>query len=169
MYNEKLKRAYIRVNYVSKSKVQESEDKAEVVTQRRGWLLLWDLIPPQCFCTPITQAAKEPNLSPAPLRERRREPEVEEPSPQKFACNKAEALVADNLSSDTPKFWHKQNLLRILTERGRNTPSPLSKRSVPLNLCLLCPYLTTLSLRRTRRLCGGKNSFSPTLASSMMY
>ena len=36
MYNEKLKQAYIRVNYVSKSKIQESEDKAEVVTQRRG-------------------------------------------------------------------------------------------------------------------------------------
>ena len=82
MYNEKLKRAYIRVNYVSKSKIQESEDKAEMVTQRRGWLLLRDLIPPQCFCTPVTQAAKEPNLSLAPLKERCREPEVDEPSPK---------------------------------------------------------------------------------------
>ena len=82
MYNEKLTRAYIRVNYVSKSKIQESEDKAEVVTQRRGWLLLRDLIPPQFFCTPITQAAKEPNLSLTPLKERCREPEVGEPSPK---------------------------------------------------------------------------------------
>ena len=82
MYNEKLKQAYIRVNYVSKRKVQESEDKAEEVAQRRGWLLLRDLIPPQCFCTPITQAAKEPNLSLTPLKERCREPEVEEPSPK---------------------------------------------------------------------------------------
>ena len=40
MYNEKLKQAYIRVNYVSKRKVQESEDKAKEVAQRRGWLLL---------------------------------------------------------------------------------------------------------------------------------
>ena len=88
---------------------------------------------------------------------------------QKFACNKAEALMAENLSSDTPKFWHEQNLLRILTKRGRNALSPLSKLNIPLNLCLLCPYLTILNLRRTRRLCGGESSFSPTLASNMMY
>ena len=79
MYNKKLKQAYIRVNYVSKSKIQESEDKAEVVTQRRGWLLPRDLIPPQCFCTPITQAAKESNLSLTPLKERCREPDINEP------------------------------------------------------------------------------------------
>ena len=82
MYNEKLKRAYIRVNYVSKRKVQESEGKAEEVAQTRGWLLLRDLIPPQCFCTHITQAVKEPNSSLTPLKERCREPEVEEPSPK---------------------------------------------------------------------------------------
>ena len=82
MYNEKPKQAYIRVNYVSKRKVQESEDKAEEAAQRRGWLLLRGLIPPQCFCMPITQAAKEPNLSLAPLKERCREPEVDEPSPK---------------------------------------------------------------------------------------
>ena len=82
MYNEKLKQAYMRVNYVSKRKIQESEDKAEEVAQRRGWLLLRDLILPQCFFTPITQAAKEPNLSLTPLKERCREPKVEEPSPK---------------------------------------------------------------------------------------
>ena len=31
MYNEKLKQAYIKANYVSKRKIQESEDKAEEV------------------------------------------------------------------------------------------------------------------------------------------
>ena len=77
--------------------------------------------------------------------------------------------MAENLSSDTPKFWHEQNLLRILTKKGRNTLSPLSKRNVPLNLRLLYPYLTTLSLRRTWRLRGGESSFFPTLASGMMY
>ena len=77
--------------------------------------------------------------------------------------------MAENLSSDTPKFWREQNLLRILTKRGRNTLSPLTKRNAPLNLRLLYLYLTTLSLRRTRRLYGGESSFFPTLASSMMY
>ena len=77
--------------------------------------------------------------------------------------------MAENLSSDTPKFWHEQNLLQILTKRGRNTFSPLSKRDIPLNLCLPRPYLTRLSLRRTRHLRGGESSFSPTLASNMMY
>ena len=76
--------------------------------------------------------------------------------------------MTENLSSDTPKFWHEQNLLRILTKRGRNTLSPLSKQNILLNLCFLCPYLTILSLRRTRRLCGEESSFSPTLASNML-
>ena len=58
---------------------------------------------------------------------------------QKLACKEAEALAAENLSSDMPKFWREQNLLRILTERGRDTLSPLTKRSAPLNLRLLCP------------------------------
>ena len=48
----------------------------------RGWLLLQDLILPQCFCMPITQAAKEPNLSLTPPKKRCREPEVKEPSPK---------------------------------------------------------------------------------------
>ena len=82
MYNEKLKQAYIRANYVSKRKVQEGEDKVEEVAQRRGWLQLRGLIPPQCLCTPITQAAKEPDSSLTPPKERCREPEVEEPSPK---------------------------------------------------------------------------------------
>lgn len=32
--------------------------------QRRGWLLLQDLVLPQCFYVPITQAAKETQLEP---------------------------------------------------------------------------------------------------------
>ena len=43
---------------------------------------------------------------------------------QKFARDKAEVMMAENLSSDIPKFWHEQNLLRILTKRGRNTFFP---------------------------------------------
>ena len=56
-----------------------------------------------------------------------------------------------------------------MTKKGRNTLSPLSNWNVLLNLCLLCPYLTIWSLRRTRRLCGEESSFTPTLASNMMY
>ena len=77
--------------------------------------------------------------------------------------------MAENLSSDTPKFWRKQNLLRILTKRGKKILSPMTKRNAPLNLRLLGPYLTTLSVRGTWRLCGGESSFFPSLASSMMY
>ena len=32
--------------------------------------------------------------------------------------------MAENLSSDTPKFWHEQSLLRILTKRRKNTFFP---------------------------------------------
>ena len=82
MYNEKLKRAYIRANYVSKRRIQEGEGKAEEISQTRGWLLLRDFTPPQSLRTPITQAAKEPDSSLAPPKGRCREPEVEEPSPK---------------------------------------------------------------------------------------
>ena len=82
MYNEKLKRAHIRANYVSKRKIQEGEGEAEEISQRRGWLLLQGFIPPQNLCTPITQAAKEPDSSLTPPKERCREPEIEEPSPE---------------------------------------------------------------------------------------
>ena len=82
MYNGKLKRAHIRANYVSKRRIQESEDKAEKMSQTRGWLLLRGFIPPQSLCTPITQATKEPDSNLTPLKERCREPEVEEPSPK---------------------------------------------------------------------------------------
>ena len=152
------------------------------MAQKRGWLLLQDLVLPQCFYMPITQAAKEPSLGLATSKKRCRE------NPtwawhrwrkgagswklrgflQIFACNKAEALMAENLSSDTPKFWHEQNLLRILTKRGRDTLSPRSKWSILLNLCFRCPYLTILSLRRTRRFCGGESSSFPTFASNML-
>ena len=37
------------------------------------------------------------------------------------------ALMAENLTSDAPGIWCDQYLLRILTERGRNTISPLVK------------------------------------------
>ena len=40
----KLKQAYIRVNCVSKRKVQKSEDDAEEISQRRGWLLFQDVV-----------------------------------------------------------------------------------------------------------------------------
>ena len=82
MYNEKLKQAYIRVNYVSKRRIQESEGKDEEMSQTRGWLLLRGFIPPQSLCTPITQVAKESDSSLTPPKERCREPEVEEPSPK---------------------------------------------------------------------------------------
>ena len=40
----KLKQAYIRVNCVSKRKVQKNEDDAEEVSQRRDWLLFQDVV-----------------------------------------------------------------------------------------------------------------------------
>ena len=40
----KLKQAYIRVNCVSKRKVQKNEDDAEEVSQRRGWLLFQGVV-----------------------------------------------------------------------------------------------------------------------------
>ena len=43
------------------------------MAQRRGWLLLQDLVLPQCFYMPITQAVKEPSLGPAPSKKRCRE------------------------------------------------------------------------------------------------
>ena len=40
---------------------------------------------------------------------------------------KQTALMAENLASDAPRIWCDQYLLRILTERGRNTISPFVK------------------------------------------
>ena len=40
----KLKQAHIRVNCVSKRKVQKNEDDAEEVAQRRDWLLFQDVV-----------------------------------------------------------------------------------------------------------------------------
>ena len=37
------------------------------------------------------------------------------------------ALMAENLTSDAPRIWCDQYLLRILTERGRDTIPPLVK------------------------------------------
>ena len=64
MYNEKLKQAYIRVNYVSKRKIQESEDKAEEVAQTRGWLLLRNLIPPQMLLHAHNSGSQRTQLEP---------------------------------------------------------------------------------------------------------
>ena len=40
----KLKQAHIRVNCVSKRKVQKNEDDVEEVSQRRDWLLFQDVV-----------------------------------------------------------------------------------------------------------------------------
>ena len=77
--------------------------------------------------------------------------------------------MAENLTSGAPRIWCDQYLLRILTERGRNTISPLSRRKIILNLYLSCPEHTTLSLGRTRRLCGGCSSFTPVRVSNISH
>ena len=82
---------------------------------------------------------------------------------------KQTALMAENLISDAPRIWCDQYLLRILTKRGRNTISPLSRRKIILNLCLPYPDHATLSLGRTRRLCGGCSSFTPVRVSNILY
>ena len=78
-------------------------------------------------------------------------------------------LMAENLTSGAPRIWCDQYLLRILTERGRNTISPLSRRKIILNLCLPCPDYATLSLGRTRRLCGRCSSFTPVCVSNILH
>ena len=70
-------------------------------------------------------------------------------------AKKQTALREENLSSDIPKIWYDQNLLRILTERGGGVVPTISKRDDTLNLCLPCPDHTTLSLGGVRCLCGG--------------
>ena len=40
-------------------------------------------------------------------------------------------LMEEISSSDIPKTWHDQNLLRILTKRGGETLSPTTKRNAP--------------------------------------
>ena len=72
--------------------------------------------------------------------------------------------MAENLSSDIPKFWHEQNLLRILTKRGIDAIPPRPRWSTLLNLYFLCPYPTVISLMRIGRFCGGGSSSFPTLA-----
>ena len=79
------------------------------------------------------------------------------------------ALMVENFTSDAPRIWCDQYLLRILTERGRNIISPLSRWKIILNLCLPCPDHATLSLRRTRRLCGRCSSFTPVLVSNILH
>ena len=138
VYNEKLKRAHIRANYVSKRKIQEGEGKAEEISQTRGWLLLRGFIPPQSLCTPKLRQQKNPTRVSYRRRKGAGSRKLRSLH-QKSACKEAEALTAEKLSSDTPEFWREQNLLRILTERGRNTLSPLTKQSAPLNLRFLCP------------------------------
>ena len=79
------------------------------------------------------------------------------------------ALMAENLTSDAPRIWCDQYLLQILTEKGRNTISPLSRQKIILNLCLPCPDHATLSLGRTRRLCGGCSSFTLVHVSNILH
>ena len=50
---------------------------------------------PQYFYMPITQAAKEPDEGPAPLKKRCREPKVGEP-PRKLAYDKADGADGGN-------------------------------------------------------------------------
>ena len=72
--------------------------------------------------------------------------------------------MAENLPSDTPKFWREQNLLRILTKRGRDAAPPRTRWSTLLSLCFLCPHLTVVSHVRIGRFCGGGISSFLTLA-----
>ena len=77
--------------------------------------------------------------------------------------------MVENLSSDIPKIWYDQSLLRILTERGGSTIPTLSKWKDTLNLCLPCPDHTTLSLGRVWCLCGGQSSSTSTQVSNILY
>lgn len=76
--------------------------------------------------------------------------------------------MEENPSSAIPKCWHEQSLLRILAKRGRDAILPWWRWNTLLNLCFLCPYLTVISLMKTRRFCGGDISFFPSLAFNML-
>ena len=77
MYNEKLEQAYTKANYVSEKK-RYKRMKIRPRKKHRGEvgccskMLIKGTIP-QYFYMPITQAAKEPNEGPAPLKKRYRE------------------------------------------------------------------------------------------------
>ena len=62
-----------KANHIIKREDTRKYNKAEEVAQKRGWLLLQDLVLPQCFYMPITQAAKEPSLGPATSKKKCRE------------------------------------------------------------------------------------------------
>ena len=54
----------LKLTTQAKKKNTRKLEKAEEVGQRIGWLQLQDLILPQCFYMPMTQAAKETQLEP---------------------------------------------------------------------------------------------------------
>ena len=73
MYNEKLKQAYTKADYISKGRYKRVGRKPW--GQLRGEVgyctkLLFKEIIPQHFCMPITQAAKEPDLRLTPSTEK---------------------------------------------------------------------------------------------------
>ena len=77
MYNEKLKQAYIKANYVSKKK-KYKRMKIKSKKKHKGEVgccseELCKKTIPQYFYMPITQAAKEPDEGPEPSKKRCRE------------------------------------------------------------------------------------------------
>ena len=73
VYNEKLKQAYIKVDYISKGRYKRMERRPWGQLRRevgyRAKLLSKETIPRHC-CAPITQAAKEPVLRLTPSTEK---------------------------------------------------------------------------------------------------
>ena len=77
MYNEKLEQAYTKANYISEKK-RYKRMKIRPRRKCRGEIGCCSKMSikgtiPQYFYMPITQAAKEPNVGPAPLKKRYRE------------------------------------------------------------------------------------------------
>ena len=77
MYNEKLEQAYTKANYVNEKKRYKGM-KIRPKKKHRGEVgccsrMLSRGTIPQYFYMPITQAAKEPDEEPAPLKKRCRE------------------------------------------------------------------------------------------------
>ena len=73
MYNEKLKQAYTKADYISKEKYKRAERRPWGQLRREvGYcakLLSKETIP-RHLCMPITQAAKEPDLRLTPSTEK---------------------------------------------------------------------------------------------------
>ena len=69
--------------------------------------------------------------------------------------------MAENLSSDIPDRWHEQNLLRILTKRGKDAVPPPVEVEYSPKLMLPVPILYCYEPHKDRALPWRRKFFLP--------